>query len=362
MLNKVNKLLIGKDIARTANVTGATAFATVILSTNLKDGEVVVLDKNKVPLTIGATVADSDTIFICQGTSVTYTYNIPYTGTSVTARQVNISDPIQGAKVLGYRGTAYAAKAEQAITHQLTGTPVAATEYIVRIVYKDMPEHPGQFTQTYRHIATATTAGTTTTLATALAAKINAHAGRRVNATTSTDTLILTARENPDCCTALTDIDQFSMVEFDSFVDYVSPTGVLTIFGNTKVKDGTGSSVKCEYGSGNWEQIRDLEKTVLGNRGVMDLVTWPVKAPVQDTTLDGYYDLIIIEHDAEYLSPDNQYRKSAPKKTTIALATASTGINTLGQASNVVAVLNTWMASTPGAFPAISATTIGNLV
>jgi hypothetical protein len=78
---------------------------------------------------------------------------------------------------------------------------------------------------------------------------------------------------------------------------------------------------------------------------VTNEIHFPVKAPVQDTVVDAYYDLIVIEHDKSYLSPDNQYVKQAPLTTVIALATASTGINANDQALNILDRLNPWMES-----------------
>ena len=60
--------------------------------------------------------------------------------------------------------------------------------------------------------------------------------------------------------------------------------------------------------------------------------------------------MIIIEHEAPYLSPDNQYVKHAPLTTQIAFVVPSSGT----QQNSVVAVLNPWFASCPGSFAPIS--------
>ena len=52
---------------------------------------------------------------------------------------------------------AYAAKVESTVSFDWTGvTPVPGYRYVIRLIYKDLYEHPGQFTHTYEHIATAT--------------------------------------------------------------------------------------------------------------------------------------------------------------------------------------------------------------
>lgn len=343
MLQKTTKLLIGKDIARDTHHAADGASLPVLAGTSdaISDGEVLVLDKNKCILAAGATVLDTDVIYIAQGTGETFTYQ-DGAGSSITARKVIFSDPIEGKRVRKYTAKSYTAKAEKTAVVNLTGyTPVASTEYIVRIVYKDIKEHPGQFTQTYRYITPAA-APSLANFEIALVAKINAHKGRRVLASTDNTSITLTALEMPECCTALTDIDIFDMVDFEAFFLYVNSSGNWTTIPSTTT---TVTYAGPTFGSGNWEQVRDLEKSFLGYVGVTNRTHWPVKEPTMGTVVDAYYDLVIIEHDKSYLSPDNQYRKDAPLKTIIALATASTGINAADQSLNILDRLNPWMES-----------------
>ena len=339
MLQRTNKLLIGKDISRDAQVADGAVITTTAGSTGLGDGEIVVLDKNFKVMAAGSTIAVTDIIYICQGTSETFSYsNEP--GTLVSSvRRLLFSDPIEGAKVKKYTGISYAAKSEQIDSWDLTGiTPVSGTEYFVRIVYKDMNEHPGQFTQTYRVIADGATLHTN--LIDLLLVKINKHAGRRVDATHTATTLVLTSRAIPECTTGLTDLEEFRMVEFESFLNYVDADGNWTELGATVTR------TVADYGSGTWEQVRDLEKRALPYRGIHNFTVFPVQLPVQNAVKSATYDLIVIEHDKSYISPDNQYVKQAPLTTILAFVVPSSGtqeITTLG-------VLNPWFASLPGAF------------
>lgn len=347
MLQRTNKLLIGKDINRDATVVDGSVITTTTGSTGIADGEVVVLDKNFKVLAAGSTIADTDIIYICQGTADTYDYvNEP--GTSVTSnRRVIMSDPIEGKLVKSYKGVSYAAKSEQVDTYDLTGlTPVTGTEYFVRIVYKDMNEHPGQFTQTYRIIATDALLAT---FVVAMNAKINAHSGRRVNSTTNTTTtLVLTGRAIPECTTAVTDLEEFRMVEFESFINYIDADG------NWQEVDCTAAEpltrTVASYGKGTWELVRDIEKRALPYRGIHNFTMFPVQLPTTRTTKSATYDLITIEHDKSYLSPDNQYVKQAPLTTQIAFVVPSSG----NQEAAVLAQLNPWLASCPGAFDGVT--------
>ena len=351
MINRVTSLLIGKDISRDAQVVAGAQIDTITKSTGLANGEIVVLDKDKKVLAAGATIADSDTIFIVQSTADTFDYT-DKAGTAVTgSRKIKMSGAIVGAKVKNYKGEAYSAKSEQTASVDLTGlTPVVGTEYIVRVVYKDLNEYPTRFTHTYRYVAASATLDT---FGAALAAKINAHKGRRIQATytTGTDVLLLTAKEIPTCCTALTDIDYFRMVEFDAFFNYVSTaTATAGSWITIPSTSTTVTYVSANFGSGNWEQIRDLEKQTQPNRGVTNTIHFPVVEPTKDTVVDATYNMIVIEHDVPYQSPDNQYVKEAPQTTALAFVVPSSGT----QQTSVLAQLNPWMASCPKAFENVS--------
>lgn len=354
MFKRVDKLLIGKDIDRDAQVVDGAILKTIIASTGMAEGEVVVLDKNKNVLAAGATVADTDTIFICQGTGDTFDYTDEQGNAVSTNRKVLFSDPIEGAKVRSFQARSYTAKVEQTAAVTLTGlVPVAGTEYIIRIVYKDIKEHPGQFTQTYRIIATAADAAAVDTFGASLAAKVNAHSGRRVTAsyTSGTDVLLLTGRVIPECTSALSDIDEFTMVEFEVAFNYVDSDGNWQTITSTSTTVTITGPTK---GSGNWEQVRDLEKAQLGHLGLTNKTLFPILAPDINTVKGGFYDFIVIESDKSYVAPNNQGVEQTPLTTVIVLATASDGVNANGQAANILARLNPWMASTPGAFANIS--------
>jgi hypothetical protein len=340
MLNRVDKLLIGKDISRTASLILYKADGMP----NLADGEIVVLDKNMKIMSAGATISDSDTIYIIQGTGDTYDY-ADADGTAVTSvRRFITSDPIEGAKVKNWKGVSYDAKGEKAVSTVLTAwTPDPGTEYILRIVYKDIKEHPGQFTQTYRHIATTTTLDTE---AAALAAKVTAHSGARVTCTytTGTDTLLVTGKAIPECTSSLTDIDKFSQVDFDMYLLYVNSSG------NWQNISTTSQTITAtDHGQGTWEQVRDLEKAAKGYRGFTNRTTFPVQEPTTYTVKDETYDLLVIESDKSYLSSDS-WQRQTPLTTVVAIPNPASA----NQMTDVLAVLNPWFASCPGAFDAVS--------
>jgi hypothetical protein len=338
MLNRVNKVLIGKDISR----TGSLALAGGTSAGNLADGEVVVLDKDLNIAAAGVTIADTDTLYIAQGLSETFTFKRADTGAAVTgARRFKLSDPIEGRLVRKYEGVSYSAPAEQVDTINTTGiSATAGTEYVLRLVYKDMNEHPGQFTQTWRYIVQ--TGDDADAIATALTALVNGDDGARVVAAFSTPNMTLTGKPRPECTTGLNDLDEFKIVRFDTFLNVVNSDGLWESAAYTSITKTTAA----DEGIGTWELLRDVERRALSYEGIDNRIHYPVLIPSLNTVVDETYDLIIIESDKSYVSPDNQYVKQAPLSTAIAIPVPAAA----NQMTDILAVLNPWMASLPKAF------------
>lgn len=338
MLNRVNKVLIGKDISR----TGSLALAGGTSAGNLVDGEIVVLDKDLNIATAGVTIADTDTLYIIQGLSETFTFKRADTGAAVTgARRFKISDPIEGRLVKKYEGVSYSAPAEQVDTIVCTSlVATAGTEYVLRLVYKDINEHPGQFTQTYRY--TTVTGDAFGDIGDALVAAVNGDDGSRVTAAFGTPDLTLTGLPRPECTTGLNDLDEFIIVRFDTFLNVVNSDG----FWETSAYDSLTKTTAADEGIGTWEILRDAERRELSYEGIDNRIHYPVLIPELTTVVAETYDLIVIESDKSYVSPDNQYVKQAPLSTCIAIPVPAAA----NQATEVLAVLNPWMASLPKAF------------
>jgi hypothetical protein len=329
MIDRVNKVLIGKNISRTASavLTGASQAAA--------EGEIFVLDKNKNILTPGATIDDTDTIYIAEILGDTYSYVTESTGTSVTGvKKYIVSDPIQGNKVKSYIGRAYTAITEQVVTIDgSTFAPVVGTEYAIRVVYTDTFERPGQVTATYRVISTSTSSDT---LWQQFVTKINKHVNRRVIASGTTE-LVLTGRAMPfDRTDDVNAIDEYYQVTFKAF-----------LFSNNFGDSTVTYTTRPVSGNGTWQKVRDAEKKALSYKGIMNRTIFPVQMPAMRTVKSTNYNTIVIEHDKTYTAPDS-YNKDTRLTTEIYIPT------TAGQMANVLSVLNPWMNSTPNALPSVS--------
>lgn len=333
MLKRVKKVIVGKSVNRTAALTAATLYTG---TNGPAAGEVVVLDKNRKLMAAGTTAQESDTIYIAVGTSETYS-TTNEAGTTVTGiRKLLLSDPIEAGRIKAYTGTTYAAATECAVSISLAGyTPVAGDSYVIRLVYKDIPEHPGQFTHTYRVISADTTLDT---LGAAIAAEINGHSGARVTATytAGTDILLLTGKPVIDASSTASAnaIDEYRQVNFEAF---------FWRWDNTNDKQVTLAWTKTYTnpypGAGTAKLVRDEEKRALSHRGITNQWYFPVIKPDLLVDMAATYNTIIVESNKGYLAADNQYEKEQPLSTVIYLPVGA------GQTTDILAVLNPWMES-----------------
>ena len=344
MFNRTKKVLIGKDIDWTTT-DGLAMHNTGDAGINkiAAEGEVLILNKNMKMTTAGDSFADTDTIYIAQVLGTTYGY-VEEGGTAVTsAKKLRISDPIEGKLVKSYKGISYTALGQQATVFTTSLSTTVGVTHVLRIQYRDLQDQKGggQFIHAYRY--TNVTGDTTDTINHALMTLVNAHAGARVVATHNVGTsLTLTGKPIPSCTTGVNDIDQFTMVEFDAYLNYIDADGYPTETASTQ------ATTAAVYGNGHWALVRDAEREALGNKGITNLTHFPVIQPDLTVDITLTYDTIIIEHDKSYQSSDNQYVKQAPLKTIVYLVVDST------QEGKFVARLNTWMNSCPGGFDSIT--------
>lgn len=351
MLKRVNEILIGKDIARTVALT--TVVDLTVVQENIAEGEVVVLDKDFQIATAAITFDASDHIYLAEGTGEMFNYQLE-DGTPKTGMKLLLSEAIHGDRVKVYDGEGYVAKAEQVtVFPAITDTIVPGTEYLIRVVYHDLYERPAPYTETYRYVAKS--GDTSQEVYNGLAARVSKYTGKlsvkggaRITAdvVTTPGSLILRGKVIPECTTSVNDIDEFTQVYFDAYLNYVDSDGNWT-------EVGLGSAptiTEHVRGNGTWEVIRDIEKHAQSYRGVDNRTWFPILTPAMRVEKGAEYGEIVIEQDPLYRSADNQYVKSTPKTEMIAVANEA-GLN---QGTTIQATLNAYFATTPKAFPAIA--------
>lgn len=298
MITRVDTVLIGK--------TCPASYTTV---DSLAQGAVALFDENKNLIKNEASAVNASTVYIgVAGENMTIA--LP-NGTSVTKRSVEYSNAIQKASKPSYVIGDYVAPVEEKIEIDLTNaTVVIGHRYVLRIVYKDMYEAPGQFTHTYEVVATTETADD---LGNALFKKINKHANRRVNAAFANHELTLTALPKDDN-EGVYSLNEYSVVSMEASL-YVTIPGALLSNVPEAVPSVTITKTAGKPGKGYWKQVRDMEVRMLGYKGHVFTDAYPVIEPKRNVTEGANYDYITIENDNLYLSPDNQYIKTTPLTT-----------------------------------------------
>lgn len=300
MITRVDTVLIGKKCP--------TAYTTVDA---LNVGEVALFDENKVLIKDqdGALKASTIYVGVCTGDM---TITLP-NGTSSTKKMVEYSNAIQKASKPSYVMSEYEAPVAEKIEIDLTNAkPVIGHRYVLRIVYKDLYEAPGQFTHTYETVATTEVADD---LGNALRKKINKHANRRVNAAFSNHKLALTAMEKDDN-EGVYSLNEYSVVSMEASL-YVTIPGALLSNVPESVPGATINKIAGKPGKGFWKQVRDMEVRMLGYKGHVFTDAYPIIEPKRFVTEGATYDYFTIENDNLYLSPDNQYIKTTPLTTEV---------------------------------------------
>lgn len=298
MITHVDTVLIGK--------TCPASYTTV---DNLTQGDVALFDENKSLIKDEADAVKASTVYIgVAGDNMTIA--LP-DGTSDTKRSVEYSNAIQKASKPSYVIGGYVAPVEEKIEINLTSAkPVIGHRYVLRIVYKDMYEAPGQFTHTYEVVATTEIADD---LGNALLKKINKHANRRVSAAFTNNKLTLTALPKDDN-EGVYSLNEYSVVSMEASL-YVTIPGALLSNVPEAVPGAIITKTAGKPGKGYWKQVRDAEVRMLGYKGHVFTGAYPIVEPKRNVTEGANYDYITIENDNLYLSPDNQYIKTTPLTT-----------------------------------------------
>ena len=283
----------------------------------LNEGEVALFNENKEVITSAEDAAAATKVFVgvCEGKM---NVNNPSTGAVEQKSQILFSNEIQKGHT-SYVIQNYAAPVEEKIELDFAAaTIVTGHRYVLRIVYKDLYEHPGQFTHTYEVIAQSATAQD---LCDAFAKQINKHPNRRVTVTSVSNKLTLTAMPKDDN-EGVYSINEYSTVVMEAII-YTTIPGALLSNIPENVPGLEITKTNGNPGKGYWKQVRDREMRNLGYRGHVFIDAYPVIEPKRYVKEGETYDYITIENDNKYLSCDNQYVKSTPLTTEVYVKSGS---------------------------------------
>lgn len=295
MITRVDTVLIGKNCP--ASYTTADALAA---------GDVAMFDQDRKIIKTAADAVKASALYI--GVAQDKVTVTKPDGTTEQKANIEFSNAIQkDSKPSAVIGT-YVAPVQEKIVITLTNaTIVTGNRYVLRIVYKDMFEDPGQFTHTYEVFAESATAAD---LATAIVKKINKHANRRVQASASAAVITLTAMEKDDN-EGVYSINEYSVVSMDASLYETIPGALLSNYPKA-VAGATIVKTPGNPGKGYWKQVRDREARQMGYKGHVFTGAYPEVEQVRKVVAGDTYDYATIENDNLYLSNDNQYIKTTP--------------------------------------------------
>ena len=292
MLQHVNSVLISNTINTT---TGA------INNTTLAKGTLVAVnDKGAL---INPTAAITNTTYVKFGVvrsvidSAKKIYDIKW------------GNPIQkqGVKSIAYTAESVAPVQDEVVINLAKAEIVAGHRYVLRVVYKDIYEAPGQFTHTYEVFAANTTASD---LASAIVAKINKHKNRRIDVSASAAAITLTAKAKDDN-NGVYSLNEYSTVSMEASL-YVTIPGALLSNQPEAVKGATIVKTPGKPGKGYWKQVRDAEVRYMGYEGHVFTGAYPQVMQDMMTVEDAAYATLTISNENAFLSNDNQYIKNTP--------------------------------------------------
>lgn len=284
---------------------------------SLNDGEIALFDENKQVITSADDAADAAAVYVgvCRGTMEVVN---PSTQELETKAMIEFSHKIEKNRI-SYVFQAYSAPVQEVLTFDFSSaTIVVGHRYVLRIVYKDLYEHPGQFTHTYETIAESDSASD---LCDAFAKLINKHPGRRVNVSSASGVLTLTAKEKNDN-EGVYPINEYTIVNMEGVVYTTIPGALLSNIPDS-VPGLEITKTDGDPGKGYWKQVRDREMRTAGYKGEVMIDAYPATLPKRYVQENGEYDYVIVENYNKYLSPDNQYVKSTPMMTEVYVTSGS---------------------------------------
>lgn len=302
MITRVNTVLV-------ANAACPGSFSAV---ESLNAGEAALFDGNKKLITSADEAAAADALYIgvCQGTMKVVN---PSSGALEDKKMIEYSNKIEKDAHFNYAVNDYEAPVAEKIEINLSSaTIVAGHRYVLRIVYKDLYEAPGQFTHTYEVIAASETAQD---LCDAFAKQINRHPNRRITVDPSSNKLVLTAMEKDDN-EGVNSINEYSIVSMEATL-YTTIPGALLSNQPEAVPGATITKTAGKLGNGYWKIVRDAEMRNMGYKGHVFTGAYPEVEQDKKVNPANTYDSLVIENDNKYLSPDNQYVKATPLTTTL---------------------------------------------
>lgn len=306
MITRVDTVLIGKNCPASYSTVDA-----------LNVGDVALFDENR-NIIVDATKAVKATSVYVGVAKDKVKVSMP-NGSVESKANIEFSNRIDKTSHPSFVIGEYSAPVEDKVVIDLTSASiVTGHRYVIRIVYNDIYEAPGQFTHTYEVYASSDEA---TDLINAFEKKINAHTNRRITVSKTATTLTLTAMPKTDN-DGVYSISEYTTVSMDVTFYKTIPSALVSNYPE-KVSGATITKTQGNPGKGYWKQVRDIEKRMQGYKGHKFTDAYPAVVAPMMVEENATYDYVTIENDNLYLSNDNQYIKTTPLTTEVYVKSGS---------------------------------------
>ena len=296
MIQYVNSVFVGGEQSATAK-TMATAVA----------GDVLMFDTVGAVVATAAAAAAATEVKLGLVTPNVQAYIAP-DGTAKEAKVIQYTNLIPKNAVSSYNAFVFEDVAEDVIAIDFGSfVPVIGNRYVLRVIYNDLYEHPGQFTHTYETFATTAVLAD---LIDSFALQINKDNRRRVLATKTATALTLTGLVKDDN-NGKESVNLYSQVSMEAVLYYTNPSAAGFASKNKYPLAGvTVTKTAGTPGKGNAKVIRDREQAALGYRGITFRTHWPVIKPELNVDLAKSYDGAVIEFEPEHRTAEDSFRKT----------------------------------------------------
>ena len=177
MLQYVNSVLVGKAQSVVNSYDGSVEITT--------PGSIVMVDEFGAPIETEAAAAATKKIRLGLVSDKTLAVTSPVDGSVSDINLVQYTNYITPDAIVSLKVSSYSAPVEDKIV--ISGGSITVTpgyRYVLRLIYRDLYEHPGQFTHTYEYIANSS--DNAESLLKAFATNINKDTRRRCVATVGT--------------------------------------------------------------------------------------------------------------------------------------------------------------------------------
>ena len=309
--NKAISVIVAKNVVHDA--TGIS---------DLAEGELLIINAaTNAPVAPGSDISDVEAIQIVQGGAGNARYFSPV---------------INGLDLKGFKGSEYTAAVAQTFT-VLCPTPTAGNVYNLTIINREDQEILRIRQDKSVYSVEATTGLTATQLAEAFVAKVNADTNCRFSASNSTATVTLVAKMPSDSDMNL--VGQFPLIPIAD-VALTEVDGDTTFITN---KVGTVTqTVAPGTGTGTYQNVRDLEDSVQGFRGVTNRQKFPQSSQVYFSVAGATYDMYVLDFNNSHEAGFAPNEIEAPIQVIVAIPDASTTAGAYFED-----IINPWVASTP---------------